>query len=219
MDVRFILASRSPRRRELIQLLGYPYEAISADVDETQVTHADPATNVILTAQLKADAITSQLSIQPQERVLVIAADTAVSFADDMLGKPIDTSDARRMLRMLRGQNHEVHTGLVVQDVRTGRSIRDVHTAMVTMRHYRDEELEAYLATGDPLDKAGAYAIQHPEFRPVAELQGCFGGVMGLSICHLLQILAQFELPRKASLMAVGAMHARYFCPLYSTLS
>lgn len=212
-----ILASQSPRRRELIRLLNYPFSSLAADADEESVTHPDPAANVVHTAQLKAAIIAGRL--QPyQARAIIVAADTSVTLDGQMLNKPADEADARRMLVALRGREHEVHTGIVLLDPVSERMVTAVHTAIVTMRAYNDAEVDAYVATGDPLDKAGAYAIQHPVFAPVARLEGCYLGVVGLSVCQLLALLAQFDVPLRADLNAVEAAHNGFSCPLLAKL-
>ncbi|MCP4423571.1 MAG: septum formation protein Maf [Chloroflexi bacterium] len=213
-----LLASQSPRRRELIKLLGYPFQAISADVDESLATNPDPALNVVETAQLKAAAIAERMRGQPEyEEAVIVAADTTVALDGRMLGKPADAAEARQMLSALRNRSHEVHTGAMLLELATGRAVSGTHTAIVTMRDYSDAEIETYVATGDPLDKAGAYAIQHPAFRPAAHLDGCFTGVMGLSVCHLLQLFHQLDAPMKADLTAVLRAHQQYPCAtLYS---
>ena len=119
------------------------------------------------------------------------------------------------MLTALRNRTHEVHTGAVLLELATGREVSGVNTAVVLMRDYTDAEIEAYVASGDPLDKAGAYAIQHPGFRPAAHLEGCFTGVMGLSLCHLAQLMEQLGLPDRADLTAVRQAHQHYPCALY----
>ncbi|MCB9422699.1 MAG: septum formation protein Maf [Ardenticatenaceae bacterium] len=213
--VELVLASQSPRRRELITLLGYPVRAVSADVDESLVDEPDPAVNVVGTARLKAVKIAKQWQrLNVDGGVVVVAADTTVALGDEMLGKPIDAADARRMLRSLRGRPHKVHTGVVLMALDSGREVSGVNTAVVTMRDYSDAEIEAYVASGNPMDKAGAYAIQHPTFRPVARLDGCFTGVMGLSVCHLLQLFAQLGLAMQADLTAVAAAHQHFSCQL-----
>jgi len=215
-----ILASRSPRRRELIRLLGYPFQCFIADVDESSVTHPDPAVNALETAALKAQAMMKRVTNDALiGRHVIVAADTTVALDGQMLGKPADAAAAGRMLRELRHRTHQVHTGLNLVDLKTGRQFSDVHTAVVTMRDYSDEEIAAYIASGDPLDKAGAYAIQHPTFRPVASLEGCFTGVMGLSVCHLIQGLSHFDLPLAADWPGLKLAHRRYYCPLFEQLS
>ncbi len=200
-------------------LLGVAYEVMSAAVDERQVTHPNPAVNVVKTAQLKALTIAAQLQGQPDNaHKVIITADTTVALDGQMLGKPSDAADARQMLQSLRNRRHEVHTGVVLLALATGQEVCGVNTAVVTMRNYTDAEIEAYIASGDPLDKAGAYAIQHPVFRPVAQLNGCFTGVMGLSVCHLLQLLPQLGVSGPAELTAVRHAHQQYPCPLYDKI-
>ena len=213
MTPHLLLASQSPRRRELIQLLGYPFSVRSADVDEGSVTQPDPAVNVVQTAALKAQSIAAQGRVQP-EATIIVAADTTVALEQEMLGKPKDKPEAVRMLSALRGRRHEVHTGVVLLEISSGRLIKGVHTAVVTMRAYSDDEITAYVGTGDPLDKAGAYAIQHPQFQPVSYLEGCYLGVMGLSICHLIELLAKLGMQRLAELPAIHQAHRGYPCPI-----
>ncbi len=213
--VKLILASQSPRRRELIKLLGYPVRVESADVDESLVTDPDPAVNVVETARLKAVKIAEQWRQSSDKGdVVIVAADTTVALQGEMLGKPADAADARRMLRALRNRSHDVHTGVVLLALETGREVSGVNTAVVTMRDYSEAEIETYIASGDPMDKAGAYAIQHPTFRPVARLDGCFTGVMGLSVCHLLHLFSQLDLTMRADLTAVTTAHQHYPCLL-----
>ena len=213
MDIDLILASQSPRRRQLLGLLGYEYRAIAADADETAVSDPNPAIDAWKTARLKTAVIAPQFPTS-----LIIGADTNVALDGELLGKPINAADARRMLRALRGRTHHVNSGVCILDARTGREIVDTHTAIVTMRDYSDAEIDAYIETGDPMDKAGAYAIQHPIFRPVAVMDGCFTGVMGLSVCRLIQLLADFGLPVLAEKTAVSHSHDGYFCPVFENM-
>ena len=185
---RLILASRSPRRRFLIRYLQKPVSVQVADVDEESVTNPDPATNALRTAHLKAEAV----NIPGETASIIIAADTVVTLGDEIFGKPGDDAEARQMLRRLRGRTHEVHTGIALLEKPSGRSENDVSTTHVTMRMYSDESIEKYVASGDPLDKAGAYAIQHRGFSPVARLQGCYTGVVGLPLCMLRSALEHF---------------------------
>jgi predicted house-cleaning NTP pyrophosphatase (Maf/HAM1 superfamily) len=107
----------------------------------------------------------------------------------------------------------------MIIDVNSGQEVLGSHTAVVKMRRYTDQEMSAYITTGDPLDKAGAYAIQHPIFKPVEHLNGCYLGVMGLSICHLLQLLRQIDLPFQAELASLETAHQRYECKLYDNIA
>lgn len=211
---RFVLASQSPRRRELLSLCGYPFQVIVAAVDEASVDHPDPAENSLQTAQLKAQAVIDRLLNKETERVIIVAADTIVSLDGHMLGKPADAAEATYMLKGLRDRDHKVHTGMILVDLETGKEATAVHTASVFMRSYTDHEIESYVASGDAMDKAGAYAIQHPQFRPVTTLDGCYLGVMGLSVCQLLQLLHQLDVPTLADLRSLAEAHEHYPCPL-----
>ena len=217
MPTQFILASQSPRRRELMQLLGFPFQVRVANADEDSIIMPDPARNVVQTARLKSNKIAAQLDTAVfSPHTLILAADTTVAFAGEMLNKPANEQEARQMLRRLRDTQHEVHTGVVLFEPRSGREWEGVSTAVVTMRPYTDVEIDAYVATGDPLDKAGAYAIQHPQFRPVAQLQGCYCNVMGLPICDLIMALSEFIAPganAQIDFTAVQKAHLHYPCP------
>ena len=222
MNIQFILASQSPRRRELFQLLGLPFQIQVANADEDSVTDPDPALNVVQTARLKSAKIAARLGAVASSPTIILAADTTVAFAGEMLNKPANAADARQMLKRLRGTQHEVHTGVVLWEVGSGREWHGVNTAVVTMRPYSDVEIDAYIATGDPFDKAGGYAIQHPQFKPVAQLQGCYCNVMGLPVCDLILALANFLEPAIVSQVdftAVHQAHLHYPCPSLSQLT
>lgn len=210
-----LLASQSPRRRQLIDLVGYSFEITAVSVDETSITDPDPLLNTQETARLKARAVLASGTKQG----IVVAADTTVAIDGRLLGKPASPTEATSMLQFLRGRTHQVHTGLTVIDLADGREIDGVQTSSVTMRDYTDAEIAAYVASGDPLDKAGAYAIQHPTFQPVARLAGCYTGVMGLSVCHLIAVLQQLGLPVRASATAVTHAHHHHPCPLLNKIT
>ncbi len=217
--MRLILASASPRRRQLIALLGHPVAIVPADVDEAQITDPDPAANVIATAGLKADTVVRRLRTQGEATdTLVIGADTTVVLEGRMLGKPADAPAARAMLRSLRGQVHQVLTGLAVIQAESGRLVTDLCRVDVPMRAYTEAEIASYVASGDPLDKAGAYAIQHPGFRPVASLTGCYAGVVGLPLCHLARSLRRFGLTPAANLAPACQVKLAYDCPIHATV-
>ncbi len=211
---RLILASGSPRRRQLLSLLGLPFVIKAAGVDERQLAGEDPSDLVLRVSQAKALAIAD---VRRDE--LVVAADTIVVLGAEVLLKPRDADDAARMLKDLRGRAHSVYSGVVVWHPHTRRIVRELGKTDVWMRDYSDEEITSYVESGDPLDKAGAYAIQHPVFRPVEQLNGCYLGVMGLSICHLLQLLRQIDLPFQAELASLEAAHHRYECKLYDNIA
>lgn len=206
-----ILASGSPRRQELIQLLGLPWQVILADVDETSIEHPDPAVNVILTAQLKAEAVAP---LAPSDAV-IIAADTMVVLDGQILGKPDGADTARTMLKQLRGRTHQVLSGLVIINKMTGQTVTDLAAIDVPMRDYSDQEIEDYIATGDPFDKAGAYAIQHPEFSPAAYFNGCYAGVVGFPLCHLVRSLRKCNVIIQTGIAAACQTHNHYECPVF----
>ena len=111
-----------------------------------------------------------------------------------MLGKPADPDDAERMLRQLRGRTHQVYTGVAIMSGQSpGAVLTDVCITDVPMRDYSDAEIRAYVASGDPMDKAGAYGIQHAGFHPVQGMRGCFASVMGLPLCHVLRLLMRIQ--------------------------
>ena len=189
-----ILASNSPRRKQLLALTGWDYRVLAARVDESLRPGEPPEDYVRRLAQEKAQAAQELISLAERARVLVIAADTAVVAEGEILGKPGDAAEAWSMLRRLRDRLHQVYTGLAALRPGDGRLLDEVVLTEVRMRNYSDDEIQAYILSGDPLDKAGAYAIQHAEFHPVQNLQGCYANVMGLPLCHLVRMLAEFKL-------------------------
>jgi septum formation protein len=184
---RLILASTSPRRRQLLTLLGIPFSTRSAAVDESQMEGESPTDLVVRVSRAKAYAIRD---VRHDE--LVVAADTVVVLDDQILGKPRDAGEAQAMLSQLRGRSHLVYTGISVWQPGTWRMVNELSSSVVSMRDYSDVESEAYIASGDPLDKAGAYAIQHQGFAPVRHMEGCWLTVMGLPLCHLRRALEAF---------------------------
>lgn len=207
--IRLILASASPRRRELLGLLGYPFEVIVSGADEDAYLDAGPAAYVLHTAHHKAETVADALPPADNQRRVIIAADTTVALDGAILGKPVGADEARAMLAALRGRAHHVHTAVCVVDS-DGREVSSVHTAAVTMRDYSEAEIERYIATGDPFDKAGGYAIQHPTFRPVAGLAGCYLGVVGLSLCDLIPLLRRLDVPDRFDPAALVDAHEGY---------
>jgi MAF protein len=168
-------------------LLGIPFVIKAAGVDESPLRGESPTELVLRVSQAKALAVTDVRSDE-----LVVAADTIVVLDGQVLGKPAHTGDAARMLHDLRGRPHLVYSGVVVWHRTTRRMVCELGESTVWMRDYGDGEIAAYVASGDPLDKAGAYAIQHPEFNPASSVDGCWLNVMGLPLCHLRRALAQF---------------------------
>lgn len=186
-----LLASASPRRAELLEALGLSFTIVPAEVAERVLPGETPDRTACRLAAAKARAV-SVLA----EEALVVAADTLVVLDGLVLGKPRDAQQAVEMLLALRGREHLVHTGLAVG--KAGALTLQLATSPVIMRDYSAAEIAAYVASGDPLDKAGAYGCQHPVFRPVETYGNCYANVMGLPLCHLYRLLAQLgaTLPR-----------------------
>lgn len=202
---RLILASASPRRRQLLSLLGIPFVVKAAVVDETPLAGEAPSEMVLRISRAKATAMPD---VGPDE--LVVAADTTVVLDGQVLGKPADAEAAVEVLRCLGGRPHLVYTGLALWHPASRRMILELGQSQVWMRAYSEEEITAYVASGDPLDKAGAYAIQHRGFDPVSRVEGCWLNVMGLPLCHLNRGLAQAGVVVPASVpMACEAFSQR----------
>ncbi len=206
---RLILASNSPRRKELLSLYSWTFEVLPANVDETRQPLESPAVYVRRLAVQKA------VEVAHEQKGLIIAADTIVVDGDELLGKPVDEVDARRMLTQLRSRSHQVFTGIALFDSDTGQTYDAICQTDVPMRDYSDGEISAYIATGDPMDKAGAYAIQHAGFHPVEGLAGCFASVMGLPLCHLMigLLALGFNVPKDLPLNCQRFLS--YSCPVY----
>lgn len=179
-----VLASASPRRRELLARLGLDFEVRPVDVDEDPGSVTDPQIAARKIARMKAEAARLQDEYTP-----ILAADTIVAIDGQMLGKPADVDDAREMLQRLRGRTHDVVTAvaLIPQDQRSVIARNPV--THVTMRDYTDAEIDAFIATGTPFDKAGGYAIQDGGLAPVAAYNGCYCNVIGLSLWATIDIL------------------------------
>lgn len=190
------LASASPRRRQIIAQLGLPFTVGVAPIDEDalQATYQGTAEELAKwTAEHKA---TAALTLMETAHRLIITADTTVLLEGEVLGKPHDAEHARELLLALRGRWHTVVTGIAVCTM-VGETLRMSSascTTPVLMRPYGEEEVDAYIASGDPLDKAGAYGIQHPQFQPTERIDGCYLNVVGLPLCLLVNLLAQFDL-------------------------
>lgn len=187
-----ILGSSSPRRRELLALAGLDFQVQSAQIPEI----ARPGETPIDFVQRMSRGKAGQVAATAEPGAVVIGVDTIVVLdetrgSSSILGKPRDAPEAAEMLRRLRARTHRVLTAISVIDTASQIESDDVVTAQVPMRAYDDEEIAAYVATGDPLDKAGAYAIQHPDFQPVdrEHFADCLATVMGLPVCQLLRRL------------------------------
>jgi septum formation protein len=188
-----ILASSSPRRYELLLQSGLPFKAIAANLNEDLLPDESAATYVQRLAEEKAQAVWNAHSAldTPDDPMIVLGADTSVVVEGQILGKPSDAADARRMLSLLSGRTHAVMTGLAVI---TGKKIaRDVEITHVTFHQLNDREIAQYIASGEPLDKAGAYAIQGYAARWIPRIEGCYFNVVGLPIARAIALLAEVE--------------------------
>lgn len=207
-----ILASNSPRRKELLRLSGWTFRILPADVDETPLEAEAADRYVLRLAQEKARAVADQAGLGEW----IVAADTTVADEALILGKPQDAAEAMSMLLGLKGRVHQVYTAVAVFDPHSGRMRTELAATDVPMRSYTRQEVQAYVATGDPFDKAGSYAIQHPEFRPVEALSGCYANVVGLPLCHLARALHSFGLPAVPDLPLRCQTHLQYDCTVYT---
>jgi septum formation protein len=186
--MKLILASSSPRRAEVLRNAGFVFQVRPAAVDETRLAHESAEEYVRRVAQAKAQAAAEQAR-QAGERAVVIAADTTVLVAGQILEKPADAADARRMLRLLSGRTHEVLTALAVANISTGQESLHVEKTRVEIVKLSDDEIEDYIATGEPFDKAGAYGIQGIAGRFAARINGCYFNVLGMPLWRLWSTL------------------------------
>jgi len=206
----WILASQSPRRQALMLALGLPHEVAAADVAEDPRDGEDPSALALRLALAKAQAVAAR-----HPRRCVVAADTVVAVGRAILGKPADEAEAVEMLRLLRGRAHQVFTAVTVLAGPLGLGATDLAATSVRMRAYRDEEILAYVRTGDPLDKAGAYAIQHQGFRPARDFTGCYAAVLGFPLCHFWRVLRSLGIPGPADVPHLCQEHTGVPCRVY----
>ena len=185
------LASRSPRRRALLKQIGIRYTLLGDgkedEVDESVQVDESPTAYVERIAHAKADAGSQRLRLDRLDPAPVLAADTAVVVGHRILGRPVDRADAAGMLRLLSATTHEVLTGVALNA--NGRSMFTLSRSRVTFRRLDDDEIRAYVATGEADDKAGAYAIQGRAAQFVVSLDGSYSGVMGLPLYETAQLI------------------------------
>jgi septum formation protein len=184
-----ILASGSPRRRELLAQAGFTFEVIPTDVPELRKPNEDPIRFVTRLAREKAEAVAATHAIGPD--TLVLGADTIVVVDEQVLGKPQDAADAGRMLRLLSGQTHQVITGVCLARGRERQRAAEV--TFVRFVTLSDQEIDDYIATGEPLDKAGAYAIQGRAGRWVPRIHGCYFNVVGLPLALVSSMIEAMQ--------------------------
>jgi len=234
-EPRLLLASQSPRRRELLAVglsadgfrsaLGISFEVATPNVVEIPQPGESPAALVARLSRAKAEAAWDDspgIPIRPRIPIrLIIACDTVVALDDEVLGKPGEAAEATSMLCRLRGRSHSVYSAVTLLETTTRRTMTDVAETQVAMRDYTDAEVAAYVASGDPFDKAGAYAIQHTGFHPVAELQGCYANVMGLPLCHLTRCLRAWGVVPplyEISVPAACQAYTGHRCPVHGMI-
>jgi nucleoside triphosphate pyrophosphatase len=182
--MRLLLASTSPRRREILALLGLPFEVIKPEFDEITSEHLPIEDEVVDFAAAKARSVARK-----NPRSIVIASDTMISLSEHKIGKPNDIDDARRILRMLAGRTHRICTGVVVLDGTEGPGLQVVETVFVEMREYTEEEIDRYLSFNESLDKAGAYSIQGEGRKLIASIRGDYLAAMGMPLRSIADYL------------------------------
>jgi len=200
-DKRIYLASRSPRRRELLKQIAVPFELLllredlrrGADVDETPLPEESPGVYVLRMAGAKTNMAVRQIAFRGLPQKPVLAADTTVVFDGEIVGKPEDADHAARILRALSGREHQVLTAVAM-------ALRDrvetqISVSSVWFRELSDVDIRRYCATGEPLDKAGAYAIQGRAGAFVTRISGSYSGIMGLPLVETVELLQKFAIP------------------------
>ena len=186
------LASASPRRRELLGDLGIDFRVAPSNIPEEA---GDGETPEAMARRLSREKALAVAESEGAVAGYYIGADSTVALAGESIAKPADADEARAMLTRLRGTAHQVITGLTVYDAATGRCLTEALSAEVAMRQFTDAEMERSIASGVPMDKAGAYAIQDADFRPARLERGCYSNVMGLPVCRVAALLAEVGCP------------------------
>ena len=209
-----LLASTSPRRRELLSWLINDFGTFASDIDESVNEHEEAIHYVRRMAESKA----LKALKENKEYQYVIASDTIVVYEDEILGKPVDANHAREMLKRLRGKIHKVYTAIAVATLQSGIIVNECCMADVPMRQYSDQEIEAYIISGDPFDKAGSYAIQNESFHPVEQFSGCFACVMGLPLCHVIRQMKKQGLSITENPTSICFKHLDYDCKISSSV-
>lgn len=192
MTPKIILASESPRRRELLKNAGYNFDVVPAKVSEIPNKNLNACDQILDIAQRKARAAFAQLQAQKNEPFIVLAADTEVIFENAPLGKPQSPEDAYRILRLLSGLPHQVITAVCLIDSRSGKEISQSETTSVYFRHLQDQDIWDYIRTGEPMDKAGAYGIQGGGGKFVERYEGPFDNIVGLPMDLVRKMLEPY---------------------------
>lgn len=185
MNKKIILASASPRRKELLNSMGLEFEVIPSQVEENIENEKFSLELIENLATEKAEEVANKITAPS----IVIGSDTVVVINNKILGKPKDKNDAFNMLKMLSGNTHQVVSGIAVIDTETGKTIKDSVVSEVNFKQLSDEEINAYIKTGEPMDKAGAYAIQGLAGMFVKSINGCYSNIVGISVFKLAEML------------------------------
>jgi MAF protein len=211
---RLVLASASPRRKELFSLTGWSSEIKTVEIDEQPGPDEAPVSLVTRLASEKGQSASRSIG----DPHLLIAADTIVVDNGQILGKPADSGHAKQILQDLAGKSHRVITALTIVDSDQQTTMLDLCETVVPMRNYSTDEIDDYIATGSPFDKAGAYGIQDDDFHPVAteDMTGCYANVMGLPLCHLLRSLQKMGLQPDSDVPMACQIFTNYKCDVYA---
>ncbi len=209
-EINLILASGSPRRKELLSLLGLPFKVQAGQSDESVHTGEEPLDYVRRMASEKGKTCAQEGGLW------VLSADTIVEQDGRVIGKPRSFSEAEEILKALRAKDHQVFTALNL--CQNGISHRTHCQSLVTMRDYSDQEIETYIQSNSPMDKAGGYAIQDADFHPVRSLHGCWANVMGLPLCHLYKMMQQTELGPKPGIADRCQDYLEIQCPVFAEI-
>lgn len=192
---KLVLASASPRRRKLLSQIGWDFEAAATDIDEVFDPRLSAAENAMHLSRLKAEAAAPSF-----ENALILAADTIVQLQNELLGKPVDEADARRILRLLSSHSHTVTTGVTLFDRPTNRFFSFCETTVVTFRDLDDDEIIQYVKSGSPMDKAGGYGIQDDRGALfVSRIEGCYYNVIGLPLVGVYLAAREFTMNIQSS--------------------
>jgi septum formation protein len=190
---KLVLASASPRRQELISLLGLPVRILPSRVDEDTPDHWSPSQIVEGLSARKAFAVKEELlSTDDDDSCIIVGSDTIVVLNGKVMGKPRDVREAEQMLRQLAGETHEVYTGVTCFRVTDAKTVTTHRITKVKMRNLTSDQISRYVATGEPMDKAGAYGIQEIGSLLVESIEGCYFNVVGLPVSLLAIMLEQF---------------------------
>ena len=185
---KIILASASPRRKELLRQIGLIFEVVPSEIEEDVKDGEEPREHVLRLARLKAQEIA-----RDQDSAVIIGADTIVVLGGEILGKPKDEEEAFAMLSQMSGRVHRVFTGFCVLDASDGSEYSEAVESKVRFKHLTPEEIRGYIKTDEPMDKAGAYAVQGRGSYMIKEIQGSYTNVVGLPLCELVEVLSRVK--------------------------